>query len=148
MELSKRTAIYQALWKKAAQKPEGQCIEIPCNTANDAMKIRLDMYNAVKAARHNPHFDPELFDATQNCSVWYKGEDKRIVCVGRRKINPGLMAALAAEGIDISDLQPSPQTEEEKAAQDSLERLKQRQATQDDGHAPLTRKNPYYDRNT
>lgn len=81
-------ALYQEAWRRAGA---GEVIRIECGSAQEAVRVRLALYRAVKEARRPGGLADEVLKrAVENSSVQLEGAGKTTVAV-----RPNLAAASA-----------------------------------------------------
>jgi hypothetical protein len=90
--MDEKKAQLQALWLTAAKADKP--IELPCGNEASAVRMRLDIYNAVKRVRAGKEGSEELREAATNVMLSIKKED-RSVLVLQRKSTAGVMQTVA-----------------------------------------------------
>jgi len=112
----KRTALLQALWRKAFQEPKPVTIRL--KDRKEANRIRFDLYASVRAAKENPALDPGLNEAAAGCSITYL--DEQTLQISRRTVEDSLADAAKEFGIDLEAVSAAPTTELEARFRESL----------------------------
>lgn len=120
---SANAALLQAVWLKANERSEPICI--PCGSKADRVRLRNQLYNAVRNAKKFPEQYPVLWEATQNCELVPDPHDETKLIVRRKALAPamqGLRGVLSTLGVEIAeeDLAGTPQIREERAASSRL----------------------------
>ena len=130
---------YLALWRKAAR--EGEAV-FPTISRNEAFRLRMALYNAVRSLRAGDYRDAELEAVIASHSV--RVEDAAVAIRPRTGTTVADIDAFLGDGLDAL-LQP-PMTAEEAEAAESLARVMERagrDADADKAERPTT---PYFKR--
>lgn len=121
MATDKQVALYQELWRRAYR---GHTITITRKEATDAIKLRFDLYRAVKRYRDDKELDPELHAAAHGCSISF-GPGQLSLIIKKHDIDAGLLDLADELGIDMGSLTPAPKDRIERDAQESERRMLQ-----------------------
>lgn len=113
-------ALLRAVWLKAL---EDGGVAILYETLNDAIRMRLKLYGAVKQVRENPFDDPPLHAAAKECEIIIdkQPDGKALLKVRPSLQNPLLKAASLQLGIPL--VEPIEETLDEA---ESIRRLEAR----------------------
>lgn len=133
---SPRTAKLQSIWLAAKTSP----VVINCGTGAQAVLLRFQLYNAVKAVRDNPTLNPELAEAVECTQISLGGENKEILTVGQSQISILLDKTLEQLGIAELPQVPDEVDLEAKASEERMRRLLEGGNLEE---ALATRRNPY-----
>lgn len=117
----------QSIWRRAYAEPAG--LSITYTSKNDAIRMRLKLYRAVREVKATPFNDPLLYESATDCEITiHEREDGRsVLTIARSMNNPLLQQAMAQLGMPAEATSPPPTLDEDE----SLRRL---QARLDDQH--------------
>lgn len=126
-ESSANVALLQEVWLLAFSTPD-KPLNIPCGTKEEAYRMRMALYNAVRNAKKYPEDYPALFEAVDNCEVVVRSDDDTTIIVRRKALSPRMMALrqiLVARGITLPEEQELV-AGEKREVQASVERVMER----------------------
>ena len=126
-ESSANVALLQEVWLLAFSTPD-KPLNIPCGTKEEAYRMRMALYNAVRNAKKYPEDYPALFEAVDNCEVVLRPDDITSVIVRRKALSPRMMALrqiLTSRGIALPEEQKLV-SGEKREVQASIERVMER----------------------
>lgn len=118
-----RRALLQALWRKAFTT--GEELRVECKDVSSAIRLRFELYHAVKKHRETGEFDRELHEAANGCMV---GREGGVVVIRKRELEDGLLAAAAMYGLTPEMVTLAPETAEESRIAESARKLQERLA--------------------
>jgi len=91
-------AFLQSIWLRAHSEPNGVTVLYP--TKNEAVRMRLKLYTAVRDVKADPFLDSALFEAASECEITIAPSgDQYALHVSPSMNNPLLQQAAAQLGL-------------------------------------------------